>query len=154
MSRPIALAPATLGLMVLLASCQGSPTAVVPTFPDTEAIPSPLNDAFWLGFDETAELDDGNLDVWFESLVEDSRCPSDVVCFWEGRARIDLVIRIDSEPTRLLQLTLQGGSGNGGNPSRAAGYLFTLEDLTPYPVSTESPSPSLYRALLSIERAD
>lgn len=122
----------------------------MPPFPDSEAIPSPLNEGFWLGFDETADLDGGRLQIWFQDLTEDSRCPADVVCIWEGRARIALVIRVESGPTGRVELTLGGGSS--ASPARADGYIFTLSDLTPHPVSTESPAPSDYRALLSIER--
>jgi hypothetical protein len=138
----------------LLGSCQGSPTAAVPTFPDSEAIPSPLSDGFWLGYSEVADLDGGNLQVWFQELAEDSRCPSDVVCVWEGRARIVLVIRVESSPARRVELTLGGGADPSGSSERADGYAFTLNDLTPRPISTESPAPSAYRALLSIERLD
>lgn len=141
------LAPA-----LLLGSCGGGPTAAVPDFPDNEAIPSPLDQGFWLGFGETAELDGGRLEVWFQSLSEDSRCPGDVVCVWEGRARIVLVIRVDAGSTQRVELTFGGGAGASQGPTSAAGYRFTPGDLTPHPISTEHPPPDVYRALLYIAK--
>jgi hypothetical protein len=141
------LAPA-----LLLGSCGGSPTAAVPDLPDNEAIPSPLDQGFWLGFGETAELDGGRLEVWFQGLTEDSRCPEVVVCVWEGRARIALVIRVDGGATQSAELILGGGAGTAEAPTSAAGYRFTLGDLTPRPISTERPPPDVYRALLYIAK--
>lgn len=33
----------------------------------------------------------------FESVVEDSRCPKDVTCVWEGEAKVRVVIETDSD---------------------------------------------------------
>lgn len=43
----------------------------------------------------------------FESVIEDSRCPKDVTCIWEGEARIRVVI-VTSSDRMEKQIIFQG----------------------------------------------
>ncbi|MCV0392708.1 MAG: hypothetical protein K5790_05365 [Nitrosopumilus sp.] len=74
--------------------------------------------------------------------IEDSRCPSDVTCIWEGK--VLAMIRISNATLDI------GGSRNIGNVEKSfPPYVITLTDIQPYPISTEKPD---YVATLEIEK--
>ncbi len=74
--------------------------------------------------------------------IEDSRCPSDVTCIWEGQ--VLAMIRISNATIDI------GGPKNIGFVSNAfPPYSITLKDIQPYPVSTEK---SNYIATLEITK--
>jgi hypothetical protein len=87
-----------------------------------------------------------DLSIRFNTVLEDSRCPTGVQCPWEGNAEI------------LLELT--GGSpetvhlNTGGMFPRTEmynGYSITLQDLKPYPAQGTQIDESRYTAVLSID---
>lgn len=87
-----------------------------------------------------------NLDVTF-SEIDDSRCPSDVTCIWEGRVSVTLHI-YDHLQYQTITLT------TGETPSRNMGiYEISLIDVSPYPVSTKDISQD-YVATISISKND
>ena len=55
-----------------------------------------LDTPFTLGINDTIALSDVDLNITFAEVSEDSRCPTDAACVWEGQAIVRLVI----EPTR------------------------------------------------------
>ena len=71
------------------------------------------------------------LRMTFAAVLEDSRCPTDVVCVWEGNATVEVGIAAGTGPTFPLQL-------NTSLEPRSVewnGLLVTLLRLTPSPVS-------------------
>lgn len=92
-------------------------------------------------FGETVSYED--LKFYFYD-IEDSRCPSDVTCIWEGQ--VWAMIRISNE-TRDI-----GGYRDIGNVEKSfPPFVVTLKDVQPYPVSTEKPD---YVATLEIEKQE
>ena len=90
-------------------------------------------------FGETISLDD--LKITFYD-IEDSRCPSDVTCVWEGKVRA--MIRISNSTHDI------GGPHSIGFVQESfSPYLITLKDIQPYPISTEKPD---YVATLDIAK--
>jgi hypothetical protein len=63
--------------------------------------------------------------------INDSRCPSDVVCVWEGKA--DVKIDVDSPQAGSITLSTYDNLKDS-----VAGFSFELIDVSPYPVSTET----------------
>ena len=56
---------------------------------------------------QTVPIDNGAIDVTFSEVVEDSRCPMNVMCVWQGRAVVGLRIRhLDGSETDELLTTL------------------------------------------------
>ena len=47
-----------------------------------------INGPFYLKMNETSKLKGGDLLLKFTSIPEDSRCPEDANCIWEGQVRI------------------------------------------------------------------
>ena len=65
------------------------------------------------------------------TAIDDSRCPSDVVCVWEGKA--DVTIKVESPvPGTIVLSTYNNLTDTVGN------YSFELKDVSPYPISTET----------------
>lgn len=84
------------------------------------------------------EIASGIVTVKPLALVEDSRCPADVQCFWAGR----VVIRAQLWPQREARdvtLTL-GEPHDAGN-----GFVITLSAVEPEPRSDREISPDGYR---------
>jgi len=45
-------------------------------------------DTITIQYQETIYNEEENIGIKFISLIEDSRCPVDLVCYWEGNAKI------------------------------------------------------------------
>lgn len=75
--------------------------------------------------------------------INDSRCPSDVVCVWEGKA--DVTIDVTS-PVRgsIMLSTYNHSTDTLGN------YSFELKDVSPYPISTKTIKLEEYNVTLKI----
>lgn len=110
------------------------------------------SDPFPLTIGGSAESLANGIQVTLSAVLEDSRCPTDVVCVWEGRASI--LVRVEgADPSPVaLELTLPGTASapaSGG----VGGYVVVFHSLAPYPTSTTAIDPSAYRATLTVERA-
>lgn len=73
--------------------------------------------------------------VRFLEIVEDSRCPADVTCVWEGRA----VVAVSIDDTR-VELFVPYGSQRDDEPSMIELGMIAVEvvGLDPYPGSPEA----------------
>ena len=103
----------------------------------------PLNDTTQLANFETKYNFEHQLSLRMDSVLNDSRCPTNVECFWEGNAEIRFVFKVDSLQTPFVLNT------HGGDPFRSdtviSGYKIMLLELSPYP---EEP-----REILQVEYA-
>lgn len=50
-----------------------------------------FQDTLHINYKETIINTDENISITFDSLLEDSRCPIGVDCFWEGNAKIGFI---------------------------------------------------------------
>ncbi len=86
----------------------------------------------------------------FTVVLEDSRCPVDVVCVWAGNAAVELAVGPPvgtSGPTHQLILNTTVGTRVG----EAWGLRVTLLELRPEPVSTRQIPPDEYVVKLRVE---
>lgn len=101
----------------------------------------PLDTPFILGVGEKATVD-SDLQITVLNIEEDSRCPIDVTCIWEGRVR--------------AEINLMKGQKNLGNhviPSVIEdantqvfdGYFIRITEVEPYPTSSTPIMPSEYQ---------
>ncbi len=105
-------------------------------------------------FPQTVELQpraskkvSGDLSIRFNTVIEDSRCPTDVQCAWEGNAEI--LLELSGGDLETVHLN------TGGMFPRTEvynGYTITLQELKPHP-ATEGMSiaENDYTAVLSID---
>jgi hypothetical protein len=77
--------------------------------------------------------------------INDSRCPSDVVCIWAGKA--DVKIKVESPVPGTITLSTYD------NPVDTVGnYSFKIIDVLPYPISTKTIRLEDYIVMLKIEK--
>jgi hypothetical protein len=86
-----------------------------------------------LGVGDTIDLPDGTV-LEFVELVEDSRCPADAMCIWQGHAR--LLFKHDGDP---FVVTFVGAD----NSSVMLGaYGLQVLDVQPYPLASQPHDPA------------
>lgn len=86
------------------------------------------------------------LKITFLKTLEDSRCPSDVTCIWQGRASIKLNTEIENQKKDIILTT-------GENSTiQMEMYKINLIDLKPYPISTKIIIPEEYVVTLDISK--
>jgi hypothetical protein len=63
-----------------------------------------------LGSTQRFEVNGQQVDVTFEQILEDSRCPKDVVCVWEGQAKLQFALNVPALGlSRKVTPTLRAG---------------------------------------------
>jgi len=104
-----------------------------------------LGESFELSHGERGDCTCGALSATFTNVVEDSRCPSDVTCVWAGRVIVTLEVELSGAPQ-----TITLSSENNENQVTVGGYLITMGEVTPYPVSTATIQLHEYKVNLTI----
>jgi hypothetical protein len=116
-----------------MSACQGtSPTE--PSGPQTAT----------LAVKQTATIARG-LVLSFDRVVSDSRCPSGVVCVWEGEVTVALTLSESDGPSAF---TLSDHS----TTRVVGGYTFQLVSVQPSPVAGTPTPENAYRATIRISR--
>jgi hypothetical protein len=96
---------------------------------------------------EIAMID--GLQIAFEGISEDSRCPAGVQCAWAGDAVATFMV--ERPPGAAAQLTLH----TNGRYEREFGvdqFVVRLEDVKPYPKDGVTIAPDDYRATVVVRR--
>jgi hypothetical protein len=94
-----------------------------------------LGQAFSLPFKQTALVESEGLSVEFAEVLEDSRCPANVVCIQAGRARILVDVRQEGESGSSVELFLELPREDR-SIQPVGDYLVRLEGLDPHPGTT------------------
>ena len=132
-------------LALALAACgSGDPDDKVTAGPASAA----LGQEYVVGYAETLRLQ-GGVTLEFTTLSEDSRCPTNVTCVWEGNARI-LVTMTTTHASSVLELNT---SSRFATRATFDGYLVELRKLEPVPVAGVPTSASAHEATLFIDHA-
>ena len=109
-----------------------------------------IGEEFALHVGETADIRGESLQIRFIEISEDSRCPRNVTCVWEGRAiaNIEVVKGNISQKEDLVEQGLSDGSAK----VKFEGYEFLFRIL-PYPQEAEVQIESgEYRLMLTVNR--
>jgi hypothetical protein len=119
-------------------------------FSQTPTTYTPLKDAsskaLKLGQTVQFSVNGQAVDVTFVSILEDSRCPKNVVCIWEGQAKLQFKVSIPSmNLTKIVEPVLRAG-----HPQLAQVTVGTVgldlvglspDTATTQPSTTQRPSP-------------
>jgi hypothetical protein len=107
--------------------------------------PSPSGQSVSVPVGGEAVVPGTQVTIRFHEVTEDSRCPSNVVCVWEGNGQVALTL---STPSGAREVLLNTTS----EPRRIefAGSRITLASLAPYP-SGEPVDPGAYVATFEVE---
>jgi len=101
--------------------------------PTTIIKPVQLDQRFHLGIKESAELITDGIRITFLGITEDSRCPTNVNCIWEGRVVAEFKVK-KGEETLIKSLTNNPGNDPSlGTSFNAFGRSVKLHDVSPYP---------------------
>ena len=82
--------------------------------------------------------------------VQDSRCPSDVICVWEGEVNLSLSLKKESGNVDFDLVFKNDDTAQEFDDQN--GYKFTIRNITPYPVSTVQTDLDDYVIEMKIEK--
>lgn len=101
---------------------------------------------------EEAYCDDCNKDVkvFFDKIMEDSRCPEGTTCIWEGKAVVRLMVDIGKP--QIVELMLNGKDKEGTSKT-IDDYMVTFQALKPYPKYGEKINPDSIQLDLLVRKA-
>ena len=108
-----------------------------------------LDQQFQLNINQTAILESDNIKIKLLNVTEDSRCPSDVKCGWQGQAVAIVNIKKNDQDLGNFKLTSVGGQESLAI-KKFIGEQLKLVELSPYPTSTKTIQPSDYVATLVV----
>lgn len=101
-----------------------------------KTITASLDSSFQLKIDQIAIIEGENIKIKFLNVTEDSRCPSDVLCKWEGQ--ITAVVNILKNAQTLGDFSLTSRKGYEDLAiNYFDGYFIKLEKVEPYPETTQ-----------------
>ncbi len=129
--------------LVVLSACGSSTDPDVNM--DGAIVTTPIE--FTLRYGDERQVEGTVLRVGFAAVLDDSRCPQDVTCVWQGNAEVVLGLTIGMGPTVALHLN------TGLEPGAAewSGMLVTLVELTPVPLAGVSIPKTDYQVKLRVE---
>lgn len=108
-----------------------------------------LGDTVYLSCKDCINDSENRISLCMESVVNDSRCPEGVYCFWAGNATVSF--RLHRYNTESISFELNTHSGFTCDIT-IDGYKFTLLNLTPHPVYNQVTKKEDYKAEILIEK--
>lgn len=143
------------GTVLILAADVPSGIATAQEMPPPPASPPQVPGNLSIKYGETASIDDGALQLAFVHVDEDSRCPKEVLCVWQGRAQVQVHAILDGVDQGDLALSTLSMTPSGGQPGDVAvgRYALKMVGLTPYPSVNAKPAPEEYVLLLDVARS-
>jgi hypothetical protein len=134
-------------LTIALMGCQLSREA------DADPVEFTLGQEFTLGGGQEAVFGGEDLRVRFTDVLEDSRCPTEVECFWTGQARIAIAVQAAGRASAAADFNTNPAPGQNVHTVRMDDYTIGLKSLDPYPRTPDDPiSFEDYRATLLVQR--
>jgi len=113
-------------------------------------VPTRVGTTFEVAEGQSVALDDSDYSLSFVSVTQDSRCPADAMCVWQGEA---LVVVGPSHPTMRFRPDTLTSAPRSGTPRtgslRVGPYVLRLKELHPYPLASQ-PRKTPYRATFSL----
>jgi Zn finger protein HypA/HybF involved in hydrogenase expression len=111
-----------------------------------------LEESFQLKVGECARIEAEALEIGFEEVSSDSRCPKGEQCIWEGDATVRVWLRKASETRETLELHTSPREQSERSEPSYGSYGVELERLDPYPISGKTIPQEDYQATLQVTR--
>jgi len=86
-----------------------------------------------IALNKETKIPGSKIDLEFKQVSEDSRCPVDVTCVWEGIAIVNLKASNESETKNIQLATKDFEPKNTKKSTNFDGYKISLIDVKPYP---------------------
>ncbi|MFI5187241.1 MAG: hypothetical protein ACHQF0_10980 [Chitinophagales bacterium] len=111
------------------------------------------NSSTYISWKACSQTNYGNdlVDICFDSLLEDSRCPMEVECFWRGTAVAKFSFSVNNNEQDIT-LSLFNLPGIYPSDTVLMGYKIEFLDLKPYPQINVERKPSDYTAEVRITK--
>ncbi|MEX2144492.1 MAG: hypothetical protein WD740_07850 [Anaerolineales bacterium] len=122
---------------LLLAACQ---PAVPGALPAGQVVLNP---------GEAIASTDGRVSLTFLEVLEDSRCPADALCVWQGNVSVLVEFSLGTE-TQQARLTLGEMLAGDVNSIQVSSTIVTLSDVQPYPLASQPTDPADHEITLTI----
>ena len=114
-----------------------------------EKAKTPFSQEFSLRIGQSEQIGDAELEIKFEKVTEDSRCPKGATCIWAGQVSCEVLIK-DKKYSSYLTLT-EPGLTNFPNQTIYKSYRLVYH-VQPYPELSKKISAEEYRLVLIIEK--
>ncbi len=98
-----------------------------------------LDQQFALGGGQEAVISGQNLRLRFTDVLEDSRCPTEVDCFWTGQARIAVAVHPAGSSPTTVDFNTNPAPGQNVQTAKVGDNTISLESLEPYPRTPGDP---------------
>lgn len=112
-----------------------------------------LNEPFVLAGDQEALMPTEKLRLRFADVLEDSRCPTQVQCFWTGQARIAISVQPNGSGPTTVEFNTNPAPGQTVKSATVGPYSIELQSLDPYPQTPDEIAFEDYRATLVVRAA-
>ena len=124
-------------LAMLLSGCAGS----------CNEVKARLGEEFSLRIGQTASITKENLEIRFAEVVEDSRCPRNVICVWAGR--VSCIVQLTNSDSCYKMVLTEPGLAEQYAKETYKDYQFAFH-VEPYPEAGRNIAEKEYRLLLVI----
>jgi hypothetical protein len=112
-----------------------------------------LNEPFTLSGGQEGLIPSEKLQLRFTDVLEDSRCPMQVECFWTGQARIAISVQPEESGSTNVQFNTNPAPGQTVKVVAVGPYSIELQSLDPYPQTPANPIRfEDYRATLVLQK--
>jgi hypothetical protein len=136
-------------MLILALAAGGCANGAQPELPGGEPTPAGVLPGIHIG--ESVPVPQLHASVEFVDLLEDSRCPVDVTCIWEGNAQVQLRLDLPDGPLPFRLDTSPNAREHKGQVAfEYRGTEFSIETLLPAPLSSHRPEPGEYELILRI----
>jgi hypothetical protein len=123
---------ATVALM--LAGCQLNHEAEADP---TDPVEYPADQPFTLHGGQEATISGQSMTMRFDDVLEDSRCPTEVECFWTGQARIIASVRQHDADATTVEFNTNPAPSQTRTSVPVGAYTIELQSLEPYPFTPD-----------------
>ena len=106
-----------------------------------------IGEEFTLAEGDSIWIEKGMFLITLDGVIEDSRCPMDVECFWEGNAKV--LVRVGEDEYILTLGKLLEGDTN--SIPLGEDLSLRLVEITPYPGSEQDGQPYLVTLIVEPE---
>jgi hypothetical protein len=111
-----------------------------------------LNEAFTLAGGQEGLIPSEKLRLGFAEVLEDSRCPTQVECFWTGQARIAITVQPEGSTATKVEFNTNPAPGQTVKVADASPYSVVLQSLDPYPQTPDAIAFEDYRVTLVVRK--
>ena len=93
----------------------------------------------YLNEGENRFFEEFEMNITFKKMLEDSRCPTDVKCIWQGNAKAEIELTgTYTRPVTLELSTMNDAKKGFSNSKQFNGYLISLVEVSPKTTSAKN----------------